>query len=47
MINVEMTRSQWENIVLFLTEIRDSDRFALYLDNIIDSIDSALDKQEA
>ena len=46
MITVSMPRNEWENIVLLLTEVRDSDRFALYLDHIIDTIDNALDTQE-
>jgi hypothetical protein len=46
-MNVDMPETDWKNVVLLLTEIRDSDRFSLYLDHIIDSIDQALDKQEA
>jgi hypothetical protein len=46
MINVKMSRSDWDTVVLILTDARDSGRFA-YFDNIIDSIDNALDTQEA
>lgn len=46
MINVKMTRSDWDTAILILTDARDSGKFA-YFDNIIDSIDSALDSQEA
>ena len=46
MINVKMSRSDWDTVVFILTDARDSGRFA-YFDNIIDSIDNALDTQEA
>jgi acetone carboxylase gamma subunit len=45
MITVALSATDWGNVVRFLTEIRDSDRFAIYLDNIIDTIDAALDEQ--
>jgi hypothetical protein len=45
MIEVQMTRSDWDTVIMILTDARDSGRFA-YFDHIIDSIDSALDKQE-
>jgi hypothetical protein len=44
MVTVELTRDDWINIVSFLTEIRDADRFAIYIDDIVDKIDSALEK---
>lgn len=45
MINVKMSRSDWDTVVLILSEARDSGKFA-YFDNIIDTIDNALDSQE-
>jgi len=45
MIAVELTRDDWVNITAFLTEIRDSDRFALYIDYILERIDNALGKE--
>ena len=44
-IKVELSRNDWENIVGLLTEIRDSDRVAVYIDDIVDKIDTALDKE--
>jgi hypothetical protein len=46
MIQVSLSRTDWENTVRFLTEIRDGGRFAAYLDDIIDSIDAALAEQD-
>ena len=46
MIKVNMTRSDWDTVMMILTEARDSGKFA-YFDHIIDSIDNALDKREA
>jgi acetone carboxylase gamma subunit len=46
MITVSLPRNEWENVVLLLTEIRDSDRFSIYLDGIVDTIDHSLDNQE-
>ena len=45
MIKVSMTRSDWDTVVMILTDARDSGRFA-YFDHIVDSIDNALDSQE-
>ena len=46
MIKVNMTRADWDTVVMILTDARDSGRFA-YFDNVIDSVDNALDTQEA
>jgi hypothetical protein len=46
MINVKMSRSDWDTVILILTDARDSGKIG-YFDNIIDSIDHALDTQEA
>jgi len=46
MIKVNMTRADWDTVVMILTDARDSGRFA-YFDNVIDSVDNALDNQEA
>ena len=46
MIKVDMTRADWDTVVMILTDARDSGRFA-YFDHIIDSIDNALENQEA
>ena len=46
MIKVSMTRTDWDTVVMILTDARDSGRFA-YFDNVIDTIDNALDTQEA
>jgi len=46
MIKVNMTRADWDTVVMILTDARDSGRFA-YFDNVIDTIDNALDTQEA
>lgn len=45
MINVKMTRSDWDTVIMILTDARDSGKFA-YFDNVIDTIDNALDTQE-
>ena len=45
MIKVQMPRSDWDTVVLILTDARDSGRFA-YFDHIVDAIDHALDTQE-
>lgn len=45
MIKVRMTRSDWDTVVMILTDARDSGRFA-YFDHITDQIDNALDTQE-
>ena len=42
MIRVAMPRADWDTVVMILTDARDSGRFA-YFDNIVDTIDSALD----
>jgi hypothetical protein len=46
MIKVDMTRADWDTVVMILTDARAGGRFA-YFDHIIDSIDNALDTQEA
>ncbi len=46
MIKVNMARADWDTVVMILTDARDSGRFA-YFDHIIDSVDNALEKQEA
>jgi hypothetical protein len=46
MIKVDMTRADWDTVVMILTDARDSGRFA-YFDHVIDSIDNALENQEA
>ena len=46
MIKVNMTRADWDTVVMILTDARDSGRFA-YFDHIIDSVDNALDNKEA
>ena len=45
MITVSMPRSDWDTVIMILTDARDSERFA-YFDHIIDTIDNALDTQE-
>ena len=45
-ITVSLNDYDWNNIVILLTEVRDSDRFALYLDGIIAAIDNALETQK-
>ena len=45
MIKVSMPRSDWDTVIMILTDARDSGKFA-YFDNVIDSIDYALDTQE-
>ena len=44
-IKVELTRDDWVNVVAFLTEIRDADRFAIYIDDIVEKIDAALERE--
>lgn len=46
MIKVSMTRADWDTVTMILTDARDSGRFA-YFDHIIDSVDNALENQEA
>jgi len=41
-----MARSDWDTVVMILTDARDSGKFA-YFDHIIDSVDNALENQEA
>lgn len=43
MVTVSLNDYDWENIVLLLTEVRDSDRFSIYLDDVIGRIDQALE----
>ena len=45
MIKVTMPRSDWDTVVMILTDARDSGKFA-YFDHVVDTIDSALDTQE-
>jgi hypothetical protein len=45
MAKVDMTRSDWETVIMILTDAKDSGRFA-YFDHIIDSVNDALDTQE-
>ena len=45
MPKVELTRSDWDTVIMILTDARDSGRFA-YFDHIVDAIDQALDRQE-
>ena len=45
MITVSMPRADWDTVVMILTDARDSGRFA-YFDDIVDTIDNALDTQE-
>lgn len=44
-ITVKMSRSDWDTVVMILTDARDSGRWA-YFDHTIDAIDQALDAQE-
>ena len=46
MIKVSMTRSDWDTVLMILTDARDSGKFA-YFDHIIESVDNALDTQGA
>ena len=46
MVSVSLNDYDWENIVLLLTEVRDSERFSIYLDGIIDRIDQALEARQ-
>lgn len=45
MPNVVMPRADWETVLLILNDAKASLRVA-YIDNIIDTIDKALDSQE-
>lgn len=45
MIRVSMSRADWETVVYILSEVQKNGIFA-YIDNIIDTIDQALDTQE-
>ena len=45
MIKVSMPRADWETVVYIMSEVQKNGIFA-YIDNIIDTIDHALDTQE-
>ena len=45
MIRVSMSRADWETVIYILSEVQKNGIFA-YIDNIIDTIDHALDTQE-
>jgi hypothetical protein len=45
MIRVSMSRADWETVVYIMAEVQKNGMFA-YIDNIIDTIDHALDTQE-
>jgi hypothetical protein len=45
MVKVSMPRSDWDTVIMILTDARDSEKFA-YFDHVIDTIDHALDNQE-
>ena len=45
MIKVSMPRADWETVVYIMAEVQKNGMFA-YIDNIIDTIEHALDTQE-